>query len=137
MDRLFDLPVYDKCEAKRLNPQVLAFVGDAVYTLFIRHKMASEHNLKSGELHKLTTEYVKASGQSDLSIKLMPLLSEEEVEVFKRGRNYKTNSVSKNGKVTDYKRATGFEALVGYLYLSGDYDRINQLFEEITHENWR
>lgn len=135
MKDLFNLPLYDKNEVKKFNPQVLAFVGDAVYTLFIRHKMASENNLKSGGLHRLTTEYVKASGQSDLSIKLMPLLTDDEVEVFKRGRNYKTNSVAKNSKVTDYKRATGFEALVGYLYLSGDIERINELFKEIANED--
>ena len=127
MENIFNLPMHNKNDVKKYNPQVLAFVGDAVFTLFVRHKMVNEHNLKSGELHKLATEYVKASGQSDISKKLMPLLTEDEVEVFKRGRNYKTHSVAKNSKVTDYKRATGFEAVIGYLYLSGDINRINEI----------
>ena len=65
----------------------------------------------------------------------MPLLTEDELEVFKRGRNYKTHSVAKNSKITDYKRATGFEAILGYLYLSGDYKRINELLMVVKDEN--
>lgn len=135
MENFFDIQTFDKCEVKKYNPQVLAFVGDAVYTLFIRQVMVNNHNLKSGELHKLSTSYIKASGQSDITLKIMPLLTEDELEVFKRGRNYKTHSVAKNSKITDYKRATGFEAILGYLYLSGDYKRINELLMVVKDEN--
>lgn len=120
---------------KKENPQVLAFVGDGVYTMFIRNKIVLEHKAKSGELHKLTTDYVKASKQSVAIEKLLPVLSEDEVSVYKRARNYKTASVAKNASVQEYKRATGFEAVLGYLYLAGDDERLNYILRLCVGEN--
>lgn len=128
MDKMFtNLKNLTTQEAKNLNPQVLAFVGDSVYTLFIRTMLAEKFDVKSGKLHTLANEYVKAGGQSDAVENVMQILTEDELAVFKRARNYKTHSVAKNATVVDYKRATGFEALVGYLYLIGNYERLNQI----------
>lgn len=130
MNNFFDLMSLDKSDLKKENPQVLAFIGDGVYTLFIRNKIFLEHKAKSGELHKLTTEYVKASKQSVAIEKLLPFLTEDELAVFKRARNYKTPSVAKNSSVQEYKRATGFEAVIGYLYLSGDRERLIEMLNK-------
>lgn len=130
MNNFFDLMSLDKLDLKKENPQVLAFIGDGVYTLFIRNKICLEHKVKSGELHKLTTEYVKASKQSVAIERLLPFLTEDELAVFKRARNYKTPSVAKNSSVQEYKRATGFEAVIGYLYLSGDRERLIEMLNK-------
>ena len=77
-------------------------------------------------MHKLTTKFVKAKSQSDTIERLLPLFTETENEVFRRGRNYKTQSVAKNSSPQEYHRATGFEAVIGYLYLSGQFERLNK-----------
>ena len=118
-----------------MNPQVLAFIGDGVYSLFIRHKILLAENIKGQELHNSVTNYVKASGQSNFINKLMPIFTEEELAVFKRARNYKTQSQSKNANIIDYKRATGFEAVIGYLYLSGKTDRLNEILKMCIGES--
>ncbi len=122
-------------DLKKENPQVLAFVGDGVYTLFIRNKIVLEHKAKSGELHKLTTDYVKASKQSVAIEKLLPIFTEDELAIYKRARNYKTASVAKNASVQEYKRATGFEAVLGYLYLAGQVDRLNEILSMCVGED--
>lgn len=128
MDKMFtNLKNLTPQEVKNLNPQVLAFVGDSVYTLFIRTMLCEKFDVKSGKLHTLANEYVKAGGQSDALENIIELLTEDELAIFKRARNYKTHSVAKNANVIDYKRATGFEALIGYLYLIGNYKRLNQM----------
>lgn len=132
MKNYFEFDSIDKNELKKENPQALAFVGDGVYTLYVRNKIFLEHKAKSGELHRLTTDYVKASQQSATIEKLLPLFNEDELAVFKRARNYKTASVAKNASVVEYKRATGFEAVIGYLYLSGDEERLNKLLKVCT-----
>ena len=124
----------DKSQLKNYNPQVLAFVGDAVHTLYVREKVSMHHAGKANDLHSIATKYIKASGQSDMVEKLLPLLTPDELDVFRRARNYKTNNIAKNAKVTDYKRATGFEAVVGYLYLAGDTDRLNYLLHTVVGE---
>ncbi len=127
-------------KAKNLNPQVLAFVGDSVYTLFVRTMLAEKFDVKSGKLHTLANEYVKAGGQSDALTNILEVLLEDEMAIFKRARNYKTHSVAKNANVIDYKRATGFEAVVGYLYLIGNYNRLNEILNLCvkgdSHESW-
>ena len=130
MGKMFtNLKNLTKTEAKCLNPQVLAFVGDSVYTLFVRTMLAEKFDVKSGKLHTLANEYVKAGGQSDALERVISVLTEAEMGIYKRARNYKTHSVAKNADVVDYKRATGFEAVVGYLYLIGDYARLNELLK--------
>lgn len=126
---MFDLQNYDEKECKNLNPQVLAFVGDGVYSMYIRHKIVLSENIKGKELHREVTNYVKAKGQSDFIERLLPTLTEEELAVYKRARNHKTLSQAKNANIVDYKRATGLEAVLGYLYLSGKIDRLNEILK--------
>lgn len=126
IDMLFEFNSLDNKTAKTMNPQVLAFVGDAVYSLYIRQWIVLSENAKVKELHSHVTNFVKARGQSNFIEKLMPIFNEDEMSVFKRGRNYKTLSTAKNASVIDYKRATGLEAVFGYLYLSGQRDRLNE-----------
>ena len=129
MDNLFDIQFLEEQEARLKNPQVLAFLGDAVYSLYVRNLIVLNSNEKSGALHKTSTKFVKAKSQSEAIEKLLPLFTENEMSVFKRGRNYKTQSVAKNSSVQEYHRATGFEAVLGYLYLSGQIERLNELLK--------
>lgn len=131
---MFDLENLKNTDAKLLSPQVLAFVGDGVYSLYIRHKVVLTENLKGKDLHTRVVNYVKASGQSNFIDKLLPVLSDDELHVYKRARNHKTLSQSKNANIVDYKRATGLEALLGYLYLSGNMDRLNQILKMCVGE---
>lgn len=135
MKNYFNFNSLEMADLKKENPQVLAFVGDGVYTLFIRNKIVLEHKAKSGELHKLTTDYVKASKQSVAIEKLLPIFTEDELAIYKRARNYKTASVAKNASVQEYKRATGFEAVLGYLYLAGQADRLNEILSMCVGED--
>lgn len=113
-----------------LSPLQLAYVGDAVYELLVRTFLLNK-KLPVKELHKTTIKYVKAKAQSDIVHKLEGTLTEEEWAIVKKGRNTKTNTMPKNAELIDYKYATGFEALVGYLYLKGLDDRIGEIFENI------
>ena len=126
---MFNIEYINDIDARNLNPQSLAFVGDAVFSLYIRQMIVLNNDLKSNAEHILSTKYVKASGQSEIISVIESMLSDEEMRVYKRARNYKTNNIAKNAKVSDYKRATGFEALLGYLYLSGKNDRLNELMQ--------
>lgn len=114
-------------EAKNLNPVTLAFVGDAVYSLFVRQKLVLTSDYSTGTLQKLSAEEVSARGQSQLLERLMPLFTEEETAIFKRGRNAKKPTRSKHATVSEYNNSTGLEAVLGYLYLTGQYDRIAEL----------
>lgn len=127
LDMLFEFNSLDNKTAKTMNPQVLAFVGDAVYSLYIRQWIVLTDKSKVKDLHSHVTNFVKASGQSNFIEKLLPIFTEDEMAVFKRGRNYKTLSTAKNASVIDYKRATGLEAVFGYLYLSGQRARLNEI----------
>ncbi|MBR2323207.1 MAG: ribonuclease III [Clostridia bacterium] len=116
-----------KKSAKLLSPITLAFIGDAVYTLFVREKLVFESDRAGGELNKRTSAVVKATAQAEYVRKIMPYLTEEEVEIFKRARNAKKGTRAKSASVSEYNASTGFEALVGYLYVTGEIDRINYL----------
>lgn len=127
----FDLNTkLNKTQATNLNPVVLAFIGDAVYSLLIRKNLVLSSDAKSGELNKLAVSSVKASAQANLIIKLLPYLNEEELSIFKRARNSKKTTKAKSASVTEYNLSTGFEAVIGYLYLIGDLDRINFLLNK-------
>lgn len=117
-------------DARNLSPITLAFVGDAVYSLYIREKLVLSTDYGTGTLQKLTSAEVSAHGQSELLERLLPLFTEEETEIFKRGRNAKKPTKSKNASVAEYNRSTGFEAVLGYLYLTGQYERITELLDE-------
>lgn len=118
----------EKERVRQMNPVVLAFVGDAAYTLYVRQKLVSESGYKTGELNKRASAVVSAHGQSDLLERILPLLTEEEADVYRRGRNAKKPTRSKNASPAEYNRSTGLEAVVGYLYLTGDLERIDRLF---------
>ena len=134
MANIFNLNNLDKNEIKNLNPQILAFVGDSVYSLYIRNKLALDNNVKITELHSMTTNFVKAKGQSNFIEKLLPILSEEELSIYKRARNYKTTNIAKNSSVADYRRATGLEALIGFLYLTNNFERLNEILTNSVGE---
>ena len=113
------------------SPLVLAYLGDAVYEVYIRTLLVSEGNSTVHKLHKRSVDYVKAKAQSDILHRLMDMdmLSPDEQNVVRRGRNAKSGTIPKNANVTEYKHATGFEALLGYLYLKKDYNRLRQLLK--------
>ena len=115
---------------KLLSPSVLAFVGDAVYGLYVREALA-EINRPSGELHKLSVKYVNAVSQSKAYKLIEGYLDEEELSVFKRGRNFHTNSSPKSATKGEYHIATGLECLFGYLHLSNNDKRATELFKII------
>lgn len=117
----------DELTAYNLNAVSLAFVGDAVYSLYVRTLFCTSTQAKSGELHKKSTRFVKATAQSTALDIIEPILTEKEKDVLRRGRNTKTNTVSKNASLADYKKSTAFEAVIGYLYLSGQKDRLNEI----------
>ncbi len=117
-------------QAQQVNSLVLAYVGDAVQSLFVRQKLVSAHDLKAGDLHKMASGMVNAHSQALLADKLFDTFTDEEKSVFLRGRNGKSHHKAKNQSGSDYRKATGFEAVIGYLYLTGNYDRITQLLGE-------
>lgn len=123
------MPCLSIQQARGYSPLALAFIGDAVYEEFIRTKILLRANMSANKLHKEAVKYVKASGQSDAMKVLLSLLTEEEEDVFKRGRNAHSATVPKNADVIEYRTATGFEALLGFLYLTGQTDRLNFIMQ--------
>ncbi len=123
--------VMEKERAKTLSPVVLAFVGDAVYSLYVRERLAFRGEGKLSELQNTASKLVSAHGQSATVDKLLPLLTEEEEETYRRGRNAKKATKSKNASVGEYNRSTGFEALLGYLYVTGNKARLDELLNAI------
>lgn len=127
MDRLTD----KNCNPKQLSPQTLAFIGDTVYDMLAREHLVCEANRPVGELNKRKVKLVNCQTQSKAVKQLMPVLTEDEISVYKRGRNAFTKNTPRNADVADYHAATGLEALFGYLYLNGEINRLNELFEQI------
>ena len=119
----------DKNKIKQMNPLVLAFVGDGVETLFVRSKVALSCGEKANALHKKASSEVNAHAQSEQAERVLPYLTEEECEIYHRARNSKSRHHAKNFSVTDYRRASGLEAVIGYLYLTGETERLKKLFE--------
>ena len=116
---------------KQLSPLTLAFLGDAVFELLMRESFVTDGNANVAKLHKKTVAVVCASAQSRAIFLLEGLLSEEETDIYKRGRNANGHHVPKNADPVEYRRATGLEALFGYLYLKGEQARIRFLFDHI------
>ena len=112
-----------------LSPLSLAYIGDAVYELYVRTYIMKDENLPVNKLHKTATGYVKAKAQSDAIHGIESQLTEQEIAVFKRGRNAHSHTSAKNADIVDYRHATGFEALIGYLYMSGNNDRLNEVLK--------
>lgn len=129
LDRIketFECPGQD---IRNYSPLTLAYIGDAVYDLVIRSVVVERANRSANDLHKITVKYVKAETQSSMITALLEELSEEEEAVYQRGRNAKSYTKAKNASTGDYRRATGFEALMGYLYLTGQVDRMLYLMK--------
>lgn len=114
-------------DLREYSPLVLAYIGDDIYDLVIRTILVKSQNCPVQKLHKRASALVRAQKQAELIEKLMPRLTEEEVQIYKRGRNAKSYTKAKNSSLSDYHKATGFEALMGYLYLKKDMKRIIDL----------
>ncbi|MBQ7985813.1 MAG: Mini-ribonuclease 3 [Clostridia bacterium] len=120
----------EKEKAGLYPPLVLAYIGDSVYEVFTRKKLLKKNpNLPAHKLHKENVKYVKAKAQSDAMEKIEPILTEQELAIYKRGRNAKSATVPKNADLVDYRRATGFETLIGFLELSGQHERLLGIME--------
>ena len=126
--------VMEEEKARRLNPVVLAFIGDAAYSLYIREKLVFASDYKTGTLQKLSSASVSAKGQAALLKNIEAKFTDTEREIFLRGRNAKKPTKSKNATVAEYNLSTGFEAVVGYLYLTGAYARLDALLSEEQDE---
>lgn len=113
------------------SPLTLAFLGDSVYEQLVRERLVLTANMPVGKLHILAVKRVRANYQSKAYDALLPILSEEEEHILKRGRNATGNTVPKSSNPVEYRRATAIECLFGYLYLTGNKDRIEELFNII------
>lgn len=118
-------------EAAAYSPNILAFYGDSVYEVLVRRLVVTRHQTNAGRLHELAVERVRASFQSEAVNVIEPMLTEREADILRRGRNAGGISVPKSAKPSEYRRATALEALFGYLSLTGQEDRLNELFETI------
>lgn len=121
-------------EVNKLSMLALAHVGDGVYELLFRSRLAIEGHTSVSNLHRLTVSKVNAVAQAKAAEKIMPFLDADELALYKRGRNTKVNSVPHNANIGQYHAATGIEALFGWLYLLGRTERIKELFEIIAEE---
>lgn len=118
-----------KEEVIQMSPLVWAYMGDAVYEKYIREYVIRQGLCKNGLLHKKSIKYVSANGQVKILQKIESKLTEEELDIVRRGRNSNPHSHAKNADIVDYKYATGFEALIGYLYLTEQQERLDKILE--------
>lgn len=114
---------------RTLSPLKLAFLGDAIYDAHIRYYLTMTRDIKVNDLHRVTTTYVKASAQARLFKHFLPILTDAEKSMMMRGRNQKTKTVAKNATISDYRSATGFETLIGFLAISQNQQRLNTLLK--------
>ena len=114
-------------DVRSYSPLTLAYIGDGVYEIVIRTVVVSKGNRPPKELHKAGVDLAKAQTQAKMMEAIKPALTEEEAAVYKRGRNANTATMAKHASMQEYRKATGFEALLGYLYLAGKKDRIMEL----------
>ena len=120
----FNVPDVD---VRTYSPLTLAYIGDGIYDLIIRSLVVAKGNTRASELHKRTSQIVKAKTQAEMIEAIMPMLSDEENDIYKRGRNAKSPTMAKNATMSDYRKATGFEALMGYLYVKDEVPRLVEL----------
>lgn len=121
-------------EAGNYSPLVLAFIGDAAYELAVRTMLVKRGNASPNSLNRKKKRLVSAEAQSEMIGRIERFLTDEEHDIYRRGRNAKSYTVAKNASVHDYRRATGLEAVIGYLYLCGRYDRMLELIGEAVGE---
>ena len=124
----------DEAALRMMSPITLAFIGDAVFGLLVREHLINMGILKANTLHSKSVTYVKAGAQAGAAERLLPMLTQEERNILRRGRNANTSHVPKNANPIDYRNATGLEALFGYLYLSGCHERIREIFRSVIEE---
>ena len=125
----------DKAKINMMSPLTWAYVGDAVYELYIRNYLVKTTNLKPHKLHIESIKYVKAKAQANILEKLEDFFTEEEKEIIRRGRNTKNHHLPKNAEVNDYMYSTAFEALIGYLYMMREEKRLNEILEKCIEIN--
>ena len=121
-------------DVNMLSPLVWAYVGDSVYEVFIRMNLVNKSNAKPHILHKESIKYVKAKAQAEILEKIKPHLTEKELEIVRRGRNVQNHHVAKNADVADYAQSTAFEALIGYLYMTKQDERLKEFFDIILED---
>ena len=114
-----------------MSPLTWAYIGDAVYELYIREYLIETTNLKPNKLHIEAIKFVKAGAQSEILEKLQEDLTEEEQEIVRRGRNAQNHHLPKNANLTEYTHSTAFEALIGYLYLSKNDGRLKEILKKV------
>lgn len=119
-----------KPDVRAYSPLTLAYIGDAVYDLVIRTMVVEQANRPANKLHRITVQYVSAEAQSRIVRTLMESFTEEELSVYRRGHNSKPHTMAKNASPSDYLRATGFEAVLGYLYLQDKMERVLELVKK-------
>ena len=124
IDTFFELK--DK-DARSFSPLTLAYIGDAVYEIVIRTIIVEKGNAPVNKLHHRASSFAKAAAQREALERILPILTDEEEAVYKRGRNAKSYTSAKNASIIDYRIATGFEALIGFLYLEGRNERLLEL----------
>ncbi len=123
-----------------ISPLTLAYIGDAVFELMVRSRAISEFAADGklcvpvGMLHKYSTSHVKAKSQADSMQRILEALTPEEQDIYRRGRNANPSTMAKHADVGDYRQATGFEALIGFLFLKGDHDRLRYIFELVMKQ---
>jgi len=117
----------DEQDINTYSPLTLAYIGDSIYDLIVRTMVVEKGNTAPNRLHQKTSSIVKAKSQAEAIESMMDILSEEELAIYKRGRNAKSYTTAKNASVSDYRKATGFEALLGHLYLTDRMDRVMEL----------
>ncbi len=122
----FEIPDVD---IRTYSPLVLAYIGDGIFDLVIRTMVVGKGNNHPSRLHQATSSLVKAHAQAEMMKSLLPHLTEEEETFYRRGRNAKSYTMAKNASMTDYRHATGFEALLGFLYLQNRMDRMMELIK--------
>ncbi len=131
MRKDFDIKPMD---VMNLQPLVLAYIGDAVYEVYIRTMLVINNKSNVNMLHKMSVKYVKAKSQADIVHRVNDRLTADEQDIVRRGRNAKSATVPKHADVTDYRYSTGFEALIGYLYLTNNYDRLMEILRLAVEE---
>lgn len=137
MERGIDSYIKEQFEVKDVDirtysPLTLAYIGDGVFDLVIRSVVVGKGNTKPNRLHQRTSQIVKAHTQAEMIQYLEPQLTEEEADIYRRGRNAKSATMAKNATMADYRKATGLEALVGYLYLTDQFERLVTLIKTAT-----
>lgn len=125
----------EEIEVEQMSPLTWAYIGDAVFELYIRTYLINTTHLKPNRLHVASIQYVKAKSQAELLEKLEPTLTEKEKEIVRRGRNTQTHHTAKNASVQEYMYATAFEALIGYLYLTKQDERLLQILDKTIDES--